>query len=620
MEKSDKDNADLLKSVAIHGNQIYDRTHLPPGVLLNDPIVADIHLKFDTYFDYWMPKMKKVFIRTVGVQRCTDSLSPSSPLYLERYDAHYREKTAEELYSELMRKLTEENLTALFLKKVIEPAIAEMRNIVYVQPSGLVSAMMDKYRYSGNAIAYARFSIAGQSQQETVKKWGTYDYKEYLVQSGGEYFADNYIKGEQRTGKSTLGLNIMKLGIEMGDWTYSNYPVVNNDEIHIYHVRKLSDLFSRKNGIPSVWDFGSWLETRKKMNPEFSSTLNLVTDEMGKNTSDANRTTTSEGRFGSILQQYGRKVYMARTQIGVSKADTEQENKMTCVMTTYKEGSRFYVKVQRYEGEDKIEEKVQTEPADDLPFELFDVHYDGILPFEYDFNFVDMMRSIEDEAGKEVHELTYEELGNLSESWINRFVDLDDSLRKQKIIGVMVCPDCLERKPYNSANMKVQRCSNKECGTDFIVDPVQGLNFREMTPEDFQTNKNKKESRLGISICPYCGENDAYQQAKETIKMCSKYKKAYTVNPKEGKNWKRIAEGYEEEQKLNLKKENIKTESPERDARVIELYQAGQSERKIAAKMKDEGYKISNTMVHGVITAHRRAIDNQRMSESANAQ
>lgn len=573
---SDKQNeVDLLKSIGVYGNQLY-REGLPKGMLLEDPSVAHMVLKFDTYFEMWDQNLIKRFVRILGVKRCSDgTIPPTSVLYINKYDEHNMLKTDEAMYKELMQKLRVHNLYDIFIKKFIRPSLNKTKAIIYSDKAKVTSAMAAKAVLRGNPIAYARFSIAGEAQADRIINYNNWYYREFLVQSGGEFFSDNYISGEQRTGKSTLGTNIMKLGVEMNDWTYTNFPVKNSDAVHVYHIRKLSDLFSSKN-VPSVWDHGIWLRDNLRVMPEFSSSINLITDEMGKKTAESSRTTTTEGRLGAILQQYGRKIHVARTQIGVNRPDDQLENLMTCIMTTFKEKGNFYFNAQRYDGEEKITEKILAVPAEDLPFEFYDVNFDATLPLEYDFNLVTMFKAIEERTGKEIYELTFEELKHESSEWLE--ANLGEEERKIRLIGISVCPNCMEKKPYNSSLDKTVKCSNKECLTIFRVDPITQENFMEL-PEDEYHKGEPKQKLIGISVCPYCGEQKIYNGSKEGFEQCIKAKKPYQVIP-EKKNWIPYSEDFEEKQKDEMEKKKDRRSVTSKET----IKKAREEKKKKAAK------------------------------------
>ncbi len=555
MSGNDKQNVDEYKSIAILGNRHYDGGGLPSGSLTLHPVIAGSAQKLDIWYRYWEPKVVKAFIRNLGTRRCTemppDSIFYIDPIHHDKANGNKYFKTPEEMEAELLKILKDENLYQLFIDKVIMPAIREMQEITYRQPAQLASAMMDKRVLEAFPEAYARFSITGQERSTPTLTFSTWPYREFLVQSGGSFYSDAYIKGLQGSGKSTLAKQIIKLGIAYRNWTYTTLPVNRDDFLHVYHISKLSDLFTQRVA-PSIFEFMVWRDDIRRTEDNFSASITLVADEMGKSTAESNRTGTIASRLSSALQQYARKFSIARVELGADKEDPELENKKTCVMTTYKDGVQHYMKVQRYDGTEKIEEKVLTEAASDLPFSFYETERDVTVPLEIDIDFMQMITDVAETAGIEFQMIPDKDLIFLCKDWCEAALSKGNT----RMVGVSVCPACGSRKPYNSQKNSAFECRDKDCRTQFEVDPIAGLNFLEMSEVDYgQFQRSRKREWVGVSVCPYCGEMDTYNSPKRTTKMCSKHKKPFDVYPGDAIHWQEITAEWVEQEAVKLREQ-----------------------------------------------------------------
>ena len=467
--------------------------------------------------------------------------------YIDTMDVKPSREKIPEFYKEW---LIERGLYNDFIKLVLDPTIKEYSGILTSIPKQYNAAFTGEEFRHADVVAYANY-VTASSEREAEISWEKWPGKDRWLHSWDTYASYVHCIGDAGSGKTTLQMYNMERNAELGGWSVTNIPVADDEQRHIYHVTKSSEL------VPIMYKFMAWVSKVREYLPSANPVLYVGIDEKKKDdaVSVENKNRNS---FIRVRRHYGIAIFATGTQ----RDGPGVENQATELVDIWKDDGGVTI---RSEVTDHEPEEVRV-PKVTPKVKLKYASQDEATPWTWDINFDELKELIG--LDYDIRDLSWDELYDRAMEAIPQLLgEFQEKAENEKKPAVSICPRCGYEMPFNGREKKTVRCQNPQCKTLYLVDPSDDNphNFR-IVDEEYEKElqaapKKEIKKELGISICPYCQDKEPYRSTQANIQKCVKCGEIFHIDPASNENYvaytREMEEHIKEEAERKKKTENM---------------------------------------------------------------
>ena len=211
------------------------------------------------------------------------------------------------------KKFMDEVVKGVVEKTWHEPQKYLLREINHMY---LVAGFHERRMYTGGGPPDAVMTLGG-GEQEKKQNYSTWYGKGQIIRISNEVAPSIYITGEEGTGKTNGGHNLIEEMIANFYWVYTNMPVVS-EYGHVFVTKRYSDIYVDTPEMPSILRALQWARKHRIPGGSF-----LVYDEGGKGA--AAKSTTLEGEALRAHLQIRRHYSSGFMQMGIQRMQAKQE-------------------------------------------------------------------------------------------------------------------------------------------------------------------------------------------------------------------------------------------------------------------------------------------------------
>lgn len=316
------------------GNE-YVEQGLHPFARLVAPEAAGIEQKFRHLFEF---NKEKVLTRVI-IPHLIYEMTNSG--IISKRDVRGDEITEQDNMERFMRSIDVlDSITPGFRKKwndLVERVYEKTYHLIVKETVLAYSYQVAMNSLTGSGIARARL-MAGKKREGEDRTFDEFDSLVREITTCNEKQSPyTYLAGGPGTGKSNGLGTLIGAAWRQKNWVYTNLPVESDRTHRIYRISRLSDLFTDTKDKPSIVRM---MITGEEVGIDLGAML--IVDERGKGLSNADRSTTTEGRLQMAFDQLRRHFRIAPVQAGVKQKDPKQEEFVNYLITTTAEPINVY--------------------------------------------------------------------------------------------------------------------------------------------------------------------------------------------------------------------------------------------------------------------------------------